>query len=40
MTCLDNLHVFAETQQLSYKLGLNQFSDLNGKQKVCFWIRR
>jgi len=34
MTWLDNLYVIAETnsQGLSYKLGLNQFSDLNGEQ--------
>jgi len=34
MTWLDNLYVIAETnsQALSYKLGLNQFSDLNGDE--------
>jgi len=34
MTWLDNLYVIAETnsQDLSYKLGLNQFSDLNGEE--------
>ena len=34
MRWLDNLYVIAETNShgLSYRLGLNQFSDLNGKQ--------
>jgi cathepsin L len=34
MTWLDNLYVIAETnsQELSYKLGLNQFSDMNGEE--------
>ena len=34
MTWLDNLYVIAKTnsQDLTYKLGLNQFSDLNGDE--------
>jgi len=34
MTWLDNLYVIAETnsQDLTYKLGLNQFSDMNGDE--------
>ena len=34
MTWLDNLYVIAESnsQELSYKLGLNQFSDLNTEE--------